>query len=108
MEKMLKPDASEELQLRYNMDPAKWEKSQRKTFPFNLSLSSIMTISVLLPVVTYLMPFGIEKPAEWKLLAITIAISFLAYHVSNHLIMNFKDVLCAKGKFGRDLNKLGD
>ena len=105
---MLKADASEELQLRYKMDPAKWEKSQRKSFPFNLSLSSIVTISVLLPVITYLLPFGIEKPAEWKLLAITIAISFLAYHVSNHLIMNFKDVLCTKGKFGRDLNKLGD
>jgi hypothetical protein len=42
------------------------------------------------------------------MLLITIAISIVAYYIASNLIMNFKDTLCAKGMFGKDLNKAGD
>jgi len=40
-------------------------------------------------------------------LLITFAISILAFLLSQHLIIRFKDTLCAKGLFGKDLNKAG-
>jgi len=55
---MFNSDASEELQLRYKMEPAKWEQSQRKTFPYNLSLGTVILISTMLPLGTYFLPFG--------------------------------------------------
>jgi hypothetical protein len=42
------------------------------------------------------------------MLLITIAISIVAYYIASNLIMKFKDTLCAKGMFGKDLNKAGD
>jgi UDP-N-acetylglucosamine--dolichyl-phosphate N-acetylglucosaminephosphotransferase len=41
------------------------------------------------------------------LLAITSAISVSAFYASTHLIEKFKDTLCAKNLFGKDLNKSG-
>jgi hypothetical protein len=41
-------------------------------------------------------------------LIITLAISLVAYWLSEYLIKRFKDTLCKKGLFGKDLNKAGD
>ena len=105
---MFTADAAPELRERYNMDPRVWAASQRNSFPHNVNLSTIVLVAVGLPLITYFIPFGIEKPSEHNILLITIAVSIIAYYISNNLIMTFKDVLCAKGKFGKDLNKLGD
>jgi hypothetical protein len=43
-----------------------------------------------------------------KVLAITLAISVFAYMLSQSLIDRFKDTLCSKGLFGKDLNKAGE
>jgi hypothetical protein len=43
-----------------------------------------------------------------KLLGITLVISSLAYFWTDRGIVRFKDTLCSKNMFGKDLNKLGD
>lgn len=43
-----------------------------------------------------------------RVLGITIFISVIAFWLSQNLIDRFKDILCAKGLFGKDLNKAGD
>lgn len=42
-----------------------------------------------------------------KLIGITLSISLLAFFVSANLIERFKDTLCSKNLFGKDLNKAG-
>ena len=89
------------------MDAAIWQKSQRKTFPFNINLSSVILLAILTPLVVFLVPFG-KGFVSWsstRVLLVTVAISVLAYHVSCKLITGFKDILCQKGLFGKDLNK---
>ena len=39
---MFQSDATAEIFTRYKMDAAVWAKSQRKTFPFNISLSNVV------------------------------------------------------------------
>lgn len=62
------------------------------------------------PLIVFFIPFGkgFVSWASTRILLITFAISFVAYHVANKLILGFKDVLCGKGLFGKDLNKAGD
>jgi hypothetical protein len=92
------------------MDAAVWDKSQRKSFPFNINLSYVIVLSLLTPLAVFVLPIG-KSYVSWdsvRILLITIAISIMAYHVSNKLIMGFKDILCQKGLFGKDLNKAGE
>jgi hypothetical protein len=53
-------------------------------------------------------PSGKYNWETFKNLMITFLISVLAYQISSHLISKFKDVLCTKGMFGKDLNKAGE
>ena len=67
-------------------------------------------MSALTPVIVYFMPTA-DSQVNWstlQILLITLAISVLAYMISENLIMRFKDTLCNKGLFGKDLNKAGD
>jgi len=92
------------------MDAAIWEKSQRKSFPFNITLSKVILLALLTPISVFFIPFG-KGFVSWsstRILLITVAISILAYHVSCKLITGFKDILCSKGLFGKDLNKSGE
>jgi hypothetical protein len=43
-----------------------------------------------------------------KMLGISLAISTVAYFWTDRSIDSFKDTLCTKNMFGKDLNKLGD
>ena len=81
---MFQSDATAEIFTRYKMDAAVWAKSQRKTFPFNISLSNVVLIAILTPLVIFMIPFG-KGFVSWnstRVLLVTIAISFIAYHVS--------------------------
>jgi hypothetical protein len=53
-------------------------------------------------------PSGKYNLETLKNLLITFLISVVAYILSSHLITKFKDVLCSKGLFGKDLNKAGE
>jgi hypothetical protein len=53
-------------------------------------------------------PSGKYNWETFKNLFITFLISVVAYMLSSHLITKFKDVLCSKGLFGKDLNKAGE
>jgi len=44
----------------------------------------------------------------WRILVITIAISAAAYILTDRGILAFKQTLCDKNLFGKDLNKLGE
>lgn len=93
---MFRSDATAEIQSRYKMDAGVWAKSQRKSFPFNISLSSVILLAVLTPLIVFLIPFG-KGFVSWsstRVLLVTVAISFVAYHVSCKLILGFKDILC--------------
>jgi hypothetical protein len=107
---MFRTDASAEILQRYKMDPEIWKQSQRKNFPFNISLSNVIFLSLAAPLTMFVSPFGKDYISfdTTKILLITSLISVFAYHVSNHLITTFKDTLCAKGLFGKDLNKAGE
>ena len=90
------------------MDEKIWKASQRTVFPFNFSLNSVIFISVATPLVAFLTT--LTEP-NWRTnfnLAITILISYFAFRLAEKLIMMFKDTLCNKGMFGKDLNKAGD
>ena len=101
-----------ELQSRYKMDPVIWEASNRKIFPWSLSLLKVVQLTVALIILAAVAPIGksyllLDTPFL-KLLSITLFISYIAFHLSDILILRFKDTLCSKNMFGKDLNKLGD
>lgn len=107
---LFESDARGELKRRYNMDADIWVKSQRTSFPFSLSLNTVVGLAVLLPVAILVFPFGdspIKSETVW-ILVITLAISIFAFYLAQHLIVLFKDTLAAKGLFGKDLNKAGE
>ena len=65
-------------------------------------------MSLGLPTLVYFLPFGKNLLTENTLMVTTIGISVIAFYVSSELIEQFKDTLCAKNLFGKDLNKQGD
>lgn len=90
------------------MDAEIWKSSQRSGL-FKVSLNSIVAFCFFTPVLVYFAPFGKQhEDFEFKLIGITLFISLLAFYVSQHLIVKFKDTLCKKNLFGKDLNKAGD
>lgn len=92
------------------MDAQVWKESQRTGFPFTLTLNQVISMAALTPVVFYSVPTTTSK-INWptlQILLITLAISVVAYLLSQNLIMRFKDTLCKKGLFGKDLNKAGE
>lgn len=81
---MFQNDASKELAERYKMDPQVWKASQRTTFPYNLSLTSVVALSACTPVVVFMMPSS-QTAINWstvQILIITLAISVFAYFLS--------------------------
>ena len=81
---LFQTDSRSELKRRYNMDPEIWKKSQRHSFPFNMSLNRVVGLSVLLPVSLLVLPFGtsaIKAETVW-ILVITLAISVFAFYLA--------------------------
>lgn len=70
----------------------------------------MVLISLLAPI--SLFGFTVSKGSidanSIQVLLITLAISIVAFFLSQHLIDRFKDTLCSKGLFGKDLNKAGE
>ena len=94
------------------MEPSVWEASQRKIFPWSLSLRNVIQIACFLIVAAGVAPIGkndllLDTSFLW-LLGITLAISTVAYKLSDKFILAFKDTLCNRNMFGKDLNKLGE
>ena len=92
------------------MDPQIWKASQRGGI-FAISLNTIVFSLLLTATVLYFVPFGKSPerpPSEMKLIGITLFISILAFYASQNLIAKFKDTLCKKNLFGKDLNKAGE
>jgi UDP-N-acetylglucosamine--dolichyl-phosphate N-acetylglucosaminephosphotransferase len=70
----------------------------------------VVLISLLAPI--SLFGFTVSKGSidanSIQVLLITLAISIVAFFLSQHLIDRFKDTLSSKGLFGKDLNKAGE
>lgn len=56
----------------------------------------------------YIVYVVMENELFLKTIILTIVTSIGAYYISAQLIGVFKDMLCDKGLFGRDLNKSGE
>ena len=100
----------EQLEKRYKMDKVIWQASQRKSFPFNLSLLAIFSICTLGVILACLHPAR-NIFSDYNLvacIAVTTVMSIFAYKLTDSGIVEFKGTLEKKGLFGRDLNKLGD
>jgi UDP-N-acetylglucosamine--dolichyl-phosphate N-acetylglucosaminephosphotransferase len=94
------------------MDPKIWEESNRHTFPWSLNLRKVFQLAVLIICLAAVLPVGpkmlLTDYSFIKLLGITLTISSAAYIWTDKSIDSFKDTLCSKNMFGKDLNKLGD
>jgi hypothetical protein len=94
------------------MDPQIWEESKRTEFPWSLDLRKVIQIAVLLIIIAGLLPIGSKALLLdidfWRILIITLVISGAAYALTDRGIAAFKQRLCDKNLFGKDLNKLGD
>ena len=94
------------------MDPDVWDSSIRHSFPWSLSLRQVIQLAVLIITLAAALPLGTKVlMADYsfiKLLGITLAISSVAYYWTDKGINSFKDTLCSKNMFGKDLNKLGE
>ncbi len=95
-----------DLQERYKMDAEIWQKSKRG-FPFNIPLWFIIVVSLGTPVVASFYAFDFSNEYLWKCYTFTLAISALAYFVTDKAIEQFKESLEKNGLFGKDLNKAG-
>jgi hypothetical protein len=98
-----------DLFVRYNMDPVKWREAQRRGFPYNVPLELILGVPLVVPLFFILSSLFLNMKSTFYLKTIiqTIVSSLFGYFISDLLIDSFKDTLCAKGLFGRDLNKAG-
>ena len=99
--------------MRYKMDPLTWQKCIRRSWPFTIGLRTVIAFAMVLPLAIGLAPsFGTKTLINdlyfVKTFATTTAISTVAYVLSERLILVFKDTLCSKNMFGKDLNKLGE
>jgi len=99
-----------ELQSRYGMDKEIWLSSQRKSFPFYMSLLTIILLCILGISVALCHPARIlfTDSNLLKCMATTTLFSLLAFVLTDAGIIEFKSKLESKGIFGRDLNKVGD
>ena len=102
-----KDETLKDIQERYNMDEEVWSKSKRG-FPFNIPLSTIVVICLVVPISMSLVFFDYSNAYLWKCYLFTIAISIVAYFVTDKAIEQFKESLEKNGLFGKDLNKAGE
>jgi len=98
-----------DLFIRYSMDPKTWRLAQRDHFPYNVKLEYIVGIPLVFPLIFLVCDLAIvdKDMKALKTIIQTIAVSLLAYYISDKLIDAFKESLEKKGLFGRDLNKTG-
>ena len=91
------------------MNPKIWQSSQKNYFPYNISLNAIVRIPLVLPIafLLYEITFIHGNQPLFKTVLQIILVSVFAYYLSDKMIYAFKDRLCRKGLFGRDLNKAG-
>ncbi len=91
------------------MDPKIWRNSQRKEFLYNIKLEWIVGIPIIFPLIFLIFDLAIRDKNYSYLMTIIsiIAMSAVAFYVSDKMIDSFKDTLQKKGLFGRDLNKAG-
>lgn len=74
-----------DLQELYNMDANIWVKSKRG-FPFNIPLSVIVAVALGVPIALSLNVFDPENKYLWKVYLFTLAISAVAYFVTDKAI----------------------
>jgi len=86
-----------------------WEASKRNSFPYNLDVWGTCIVPMVLALGFLIVNLTILKENEQhlKTILLTIFTSIIAYWLTDKLIYAFKDNLCGKGQFGRDLNKSG-
>ena len=94
-----------DLFVRYGMTQAKWAECQRNYFPYNTRLELIVGAPLIFPL-AYLI-FSMDNLESLKTVVQTICVSLLGFYTTDKLIEGFKGTLCAKGLFGKDLNKSG-
>lgn len=104
---IVKDETLKDLQERYNMDADVWAKSKRG-FPFNVPLKVIVLISLGIPIGMSAVYFDFSNTYLWKVYLFTLAISVVAYIVTEKAIEQFKESLEKNGLFGKDLNKAGE
>ena len=86
-----------------------WEASKRNSFPYNFDVWATCIVPMVLALVFLIFHLTIlkENSQHLKTILLTIFTSVFAYWLTDKLIYAFKDNLCEKGQFGRDLNKSG-
>ena len=88
------------------MDATIWQASKRG-FPFNCPLWSIVATAFGGPLLLTLAAFDTNNPYLWTVYLKTLAISVVAFFLTDRLITQFKGALEKNGLSGRDLNKAG-
>jgi UDP-N-acetylglucosamine--dolichyl-phosphate N-acetylglucosaminephosphotransferase len=86
-----------------------WNASMKGYFPYNFDVWYVCLLPLMGSIMFLLGYMNVNEGFEThtQTIMLTFAKSVFAYWISDKLIITFKDQLCAKGLFGRDLNKSG-
>lgn len=88
------------------MDATIWEASKRG-FPFNVPFKVIAYVALGIPLGMSIYMFDKNNTYLWKCYLLSLAMSIVAYFISDKAIDQFKISLEDNGLFGKDLNKAG-
>jgi hypothetical protein len=88
------------------MDEGIWQASKRG-FPFNIPFKFIVIVALGTPIAASFYAFDTKNHYLWKCYIFTLAMSVVAYVLSDKMIGQFKQSLEKNGLFGKDLNKAG-
>lgn len=88
------------------MDEGTWQASKRG-FPFNVPFNFIVALALGPPLALTYFAFDFKNHYLWKCYLFTLALSTVAYFISDRMIDQFKESLEKNGLFGKDLNKAG-
>ena len=78
-----------QLQKRYNMDPEIWQKSQRTSFLYRLTLNDIFLLSVVNIVVYCVIPYGKSLITDMNFITalfFTLVLSCIAFFITDIFI----------------------
>jgi hypothetical protein len=101
-----KDSTLKDLQDRYNMDATIWQASKRG-FPFNIPFYWIVVFALSVPLGMSVYMFDKNNTYLWKCYLLSLAMSIVAYFISDKAIEQFMKSLEDRGLFGKDLNKAG-
>ena len=108
---VIKPQSAEEHAIvdRYKMSVDVWRKSLRTDLFHSLLPNSSTTLCMVLLAfpIAYLTTQMSNEEKLLKTVYMTLVLSVIAGLLSGKLILVFKDMLCQKNLFGKDLNKAG-